>query len=239
MAFQVNGNYGGQTPPVYLGHPGGTHWLNEEVDADAAVQKVADWRETVCCGTQAQGVLAQGISVPSKHDAHYKSLRGISCIPSLCTHWAHCPRTLDPLHSPRTLFMGCHLHTRMVSSQIILDYLPETLSPVAVTSPGQSWFCHSTQLVLTKIKQCDLGSRDSLVTTQKPKKLLKCPTLTSLGWQNKAMFICHALTKRRGTRAISGQLGPDRERTFLERTSCTGGLISIITLDPCIGLEES
>lgn len=49
--------------------------------------------------------------------------------------------------------------------------------------PGQSWFCHSTQQVLTKIKQYDLGSRDSLVTTQKPKKLLKCPALTTLGWQ--------------------------------------------------------
>lgn len=90
-----------------------------------------------------------------------------------------------PIHWPGTLLMGCHLHTRMVSSQIILDSLPETLSPVAVTAPGQSWFCHSTQQVLTKIKQCDLGSRDSLVTTQKPKKLLRSPALTTLGLQNR------------------------------------------------------
>lgn len=135
---------------------------------------------------------------------------------------------LHPLHLPGTLFTGCHLHTRMVSSQIILNSLPETLSPVAVTSPVQSWFCHSTQQVLTKIKQCDLGSRDSLVTTQKPKKLLKCPALTTLGWQNRDKGQCSSarpLLDEEAHGPSLGSWGRTGKRTFLEKTSCTGGLI--------------
>lgn len=97
--------------------------------------------------------------------------------------------------------MDCHLHTRIISPQITLDSLPKALSLAAVASYN-SWFCLITHPLAhgrcSQIQTMWFGfQRQNLVTTQKPKKLLKYLPLITLDDRREAkgsvgnMIVCH------------------------------------------------